>query len=180
VSPERVSAEVRREEVLEAAIVEFAHTGLAGTSTQAIADRAGISQPYLFRLFPTKKALFLATCERVHEKIIAEFEQAAGDATGHEALDLMGARYADLIGDRSFLLAQLQTYAAAGDAEIREAAQAGFRRVWQALERITGADTEQIRAFYAMGMLCNVITALEINEVDEPWACAADPHRAAG
>jgi AcrR family transcriptional regulator len=173
-----VSAQVRREAVLEAAIVEFARTGLAGTSTQAIADRAGISQPYLFRLFPTKKALFIESCGRVHEKIIAEFEKAAGDATGAEALELMGARYTDLISDRSFLLAQLQTYAAADDPEIREAARTGFQRIWQALERITGADAAQLREFYAMGMFCNVITALGIGEVDEPWARAADPRNA--
>jgi AcrR family transcriptional regulator len=171
----RVSADVRRESVLAAAVTEFARTGLAGTSTQAIAERAGISQPYLFRLFPTKKALFLAAADRVHDQIIDEFEQAAGEATGEAALALMGARYADLIRDRSFLLMQLQTYAAADNAEIRDTARAGFRRIWQALARITGADADAIRAFYAMGMLCNVITALDIDELDEPWAHAANP-----
>ena len=35
---ERKSAEVRREEILEAALVEFAHGGLHGTSTEDIAD----------------------------------------------------------------------------------------------------------------------------------------------
>lgn len=174
----RVSADVRREQVLDAAVIEFARTGLAGTSTQAIAERAGISQPYLFRLFASKKALFLAAADRVHDKIISEFEDAAGTAGGEQALDLMGARYGDLIRDRSFLLMQLQTYAAADDPEIRAAAQAGFRRVWEALERITGVDVEQIRGFYAMGMLCNVITALGVDELDEAWARAADPNGA--
>ena len=54
----------RREMVLEAAVAEFAARGLAGTSTEDVARRAGISQPYLFRLFPTKKALFLALVGR--------------------------------------------------------------------------------------------------------------------
>src|SRR6266700_3589556 len=61
----RMSAGERRETVLEAAVAEFALRGLAGTSTEDVARRAGISQPYLFRLFPTKKALFLALVERV-------------------------------------------------------------------------------------------------------------------
>lgn len=175
---ERVSAEVRREQVLAAAVVEFARTGLAGTSTQTIAERAGISQPYLFRLFPNKKALFLAAANRVHDQIIAEFEDAAGNAAGAEAMDRMGARYTDLIHDRSFLLMQLQAYAAADDADIRAVAQAGFRRVWQAIERITGSDADGVRAFYATGMLCNVVTALEIDQLDEPWALAANPENA--
>jgi AcrR family transcriptional regulator len=56
----RITAGERRERVLEAALTAFAAGGLDGTSTQDIARRAGISQAYLFRLFPTKKALFLA------------------------------------------------------------------------------------------------------------------------
>ncbi len=61
-----MSAEERRETVLEAAVVEFAARGLAGTSAEDVARRAGISQPYLFRLFPTKKALFVALVERCY------------------------------------------------------------------------------------------------------------------
>ena len=59
----------RREMVLEAAVAEFAAHGLAGTSTEDVARRAGISQPYLFRLFPTKKALFLALVERCFRRV---------------------------------------------------------------------------------------------------------------
>ena len=59
----------RREMVLEAAVADFAAHGLAGASTEDVAHRAGISQPYLFRLFPTKKALFLALVERCFRRI---------------------------------------------------------------------------------------------------------------
>ena len=64
-----MSAEERREMVLEAAVAAFALRGMAGTSTEDVARSAGISQPYLFRLFPTKKALFLALVERCHLRI---------------------------------------------------------------------------------------------------------------
>ena len=56
-----MSAEERREMVLEAAVAGFAVRGMAGTSTEDVARSAGISQPYLFRLFPTKKACLLYT-----------------------------------------------------------------------------------------------------------------------
>ena len=43
-----------------AAIAAFAVTGYHGTPTDTLARRAGISQPYLFRLYGTKKDLCLA------------------------------------------------------------------------------------------------------------------------
>ena len=56
----RSTAQERRAELLAAALSEFAIGGLHGTSTEAIAKRAGISHAYLFRLFGTKKQLFIA------------------------------------------------------------------------------------------------------------------------
>src|SRR5499427_10898176 len=111
----RMSAEQRREMVLEAAVAEFALHGLAGTSTESVARRAGISQPYLFRLFPTKKALFLALVERCYSRIEEAFIAAAGDKTGDEALDAMGDAYHRLLENRTLLLLQMQAYAACED-----------------------------------------------------------------
>src|SRR6266568_8892525 len=108
----RMPAAERRESVLEAAVAEFALRGLAGTSTEDVARRAGISQPYLFRLFPTKKALFLALIERCFERVEETFTTAAADRTGEEAREAMGAAYAQLLEDRTLLLLQLQSYAA--------------------------------------------------------------------
>ena len=111
----------RRELVLEAAMAEFATHGLAGTSTEDVARRAGISQPYLFRLFPTKKALFLALVERCFHRVEDTFTAAAGDLTGDEALAAMADEYERLLDDRTLLLLQMQIYAACSDPEIRDA-----------------------------------------------------------
>src|SRR5437867_4725479 len=100
----RMSAGERRETVLEAAVVEFAIRGLAGTSTEDVARRAGISQPYLFRLFPTKKALFLALVERCFRRVEDTFTAAAGDLTGDEAMTAMADSYTRLLDDRTLLL----------------------------------------------------------------------------
>jgi len=104
---QRMSAAERREMVLEAAVAEFAVHGLAGTSTENVARRAGISQPYLFRLFPTKKALFLALIDRCFSRVQETFVAAAGDLTGDEALAAMADSYTSLLDDRTLLLLQM-------------------------------------------------------------------------
>src|SRR5437868_7422786 len=118
----RLSAAERREDVLEAAIIEFAERGLEGTSTEDIARRAGISQPYLFRLFGTKKELFKATAARCLREMLEMFQRAAEGKRGEEALHAMGQAYKDelIVGDRARLRAQMQTYAACADPEISQ------------------------------------------------------------
>src|ERR1700733_13117828 len=111
--PMRQSAEVRRASILQAAIVEFARSGYAGTSTEAIAARAGISQPYLFRLFGTKKELFIATYDQVGDRIIRELKNAGEGIDGEEALAAMGSAYVQLLQDPELLQVQMHGFAAA-------------------------------------------------------------------
>src|ERR1700730_8795899 len=97
----RQSSEDRREQVLEAAVREFAELGYQAASTAAIARRAGISQPYIYALFPNKKELFLAVHDRVAGRIRSAFREAVRGATGPaDALQRMGTTYPELIGDR--------------------------------------------------------------------------------
>jgi AcrR family transcriptional regulator len=164
-----MSAAERREMVLEAAVAEFAARGLAGTSTEDVARRAGISQPYLFRLFPTKKALFLALVERCYSRLEDSFITAAADRTGDEALEAMGDAYERLLDDRTLLLLQMQAYAACDDPEIREVTRAGYKKLWELTERLTGLPFQRVVEFFAMGMLMNVAAALDLPAVDERW-----------
>jgi AcrR family transcriptional regulator len=165
-----MTADERRESVLEAALTEFAARGLAGTSTEDVARRAGISQPYLFRLFPTKKALFLALVERCFQRVADAFTAAAADRAGTEALEAMGNAYQQLLENRTLLLLQMHAYAACDDPDIRTATRAGFRELWLLVERLTGLPFEQVTEFFAMGMLMNVAAAMDLPAVDERWA----------
>src|SRR5215469_11837097 len=165
----RMSAAERRESVLEAAVAEFALHGLAGTSTESVARRAGISQPYLFRLFPTKKALFLALVERCYSRIEEAFIASAGDKTGDKALDAMGDEYEKLLDNRTLLLLQMHAYAACEDSDIRATTRAGFKRLWTLVERVSGLPHDRIVKFFAMGMLMNVAAAMDLPTVDEQW-----------
>ncbi|MCF8589088.1 TetR/AcrR family transcriptional regulator [Gordonia liuliyuniae] len=160
----------RRKQVLEIAAVEFAGGGLHGASTEAIARRAGITQAYIFRIFGTKKALFLEVMTASFERLTEGMREVVGEATGQEALRLMGSRYYELLSDRSSLLLQLQGFAACGDPEVRGAVRESFGRMWKTIADITGLDAVTIKAFLAFGMLLNNVAALEVSEVIEPWA----------
>lgn len=166
----RLTAEERREEVLLAAMEEFARGGLDGTPTEAIADRVGISQPYLFRLFGTKKELFLAAVERCFERTLGAFQRAAEGRSGQDALHAMGRAYAGLLKDRSVLLLQLQAYAACEDPDVRTLVRAGFKRLVGFVAEASGAPAEDIRRFCETGMLMNVVAAMELDRVRQPWA----------
>jgi AcrR family transcriptional regulator len=166
----RMSAGERRELVLEAAVTQFAARGLAGTSTEDVARAAGISQPYLFRLFPTKKALFLALVNRCFQRVADAFTAAAGDKTGEQALEAMGDAYHRLLEDRTLLLLQMQAYAACEDPDIRAATRAGYKRLWALVERLSGMPYDTVVSFFAMGMLMNVAAAMDLPAIDERWA----------
>ena len=171
----RMSAEDRREQVLDAALIEFAGGGLAGTSTESIAARAGISQPYLFRLFSTKKELFVETAQRCFDNIAAAFENAAVGLAGVAAIEAMGKAYMGLIADRSNLLAQLQMYAACDDPEIGAVTRREFGRLWRQVQESSGLDEERLQPFFAMGMLMNVMAAMDATSHPAQWVKACLP-----
>jgi AcrR family transcriptional regulator len=170
-----MSATDRRRQVLAAALSEFAHGGLAGTSTETIAARAGISQPYLFRLFPTKKALFIACIEECFGRVEKTFDEASAGLTGAEALDAMALAYGDLLADRELLLSQHHSYAACDDAEIRVAVRECFRRLWSSVAARSGCSLEELQLFFAMGMLCNVVAAMDLLDMPDSWAQSLVP-----
>jgi AcrR family transcriptional regulator len=160
----------RRQQVLGIAAEEFADNGLHGASTEAIARRADITQAYVFRIFKTKKALFLEVVSSAFDHMADGMRQAAGTKTGLDALARMGAQYNEMLTDRTLLLLQLQGFAACGDPEVREEVRASFGRMWQTVADLTKLDAVTIKAFLAFGMLLNSAAALQVAEVDEPWA----------
>jgi AcrR family transcriptional regulator len=165
-----MNADDRRSQVIDAALIEFAESGFAGTSTEAIAVRAGISQPYLFKMFDTKHDLFIEASKRCFDNVAQTFTEAAEGLAGEEALIAMGHAYYGLIADRANLMAQLQMYAACSDLQVRDCARDGFGKLYRLVERASGAPAEALKAFFAAGMLCNVSAALGLAEIDEPWA----------
>ena len=168
---ERKSKEERREEILDAALAVFAEHGLDGSSTEDVARRAGISQPYVFRLFGTKKDLFTAVINRCFRRTLERFQHAAEGKRGEDALHAIGEAYGELLAsDRIYLRSQMQAYAACDDPQICAVVQNGYGDLVTYVERVSGADPATISAFFAQGMLMNVLSSMHLNEPTEPWA----------
>jgi AcrR family transcriptional regulator len=170
-----MTAVERRADVLRAAVGPFAKSGYRGTSTEDVARAAGISQPYLFRLFPTKKVLFLALIAQGFARVRDAFVEAVGDLTGEEAMAAMGDAYGELLRDRDELMLQMHFYGACDDEEIAQATRYEFGRLWREVARLSGADDEEMQKFFAMGMLMNVIASMDATSHSSAWIKACLP-----
>lgn len=170
--PRRTSDE-RRDEVLKAAVEEFALKGLHGTSTELIAKRIGISQPYIFRLFASKKDLFLAAIDLCFDRVEAAFKRAAEDpdvaSRGHHLgsrinvrLHAMGHAYVRLLAQRELLLFQMQAYAACSDEEVRQKVKDRWERLMKVTAELSGASRDELTLYFARGMLMNVVASIRL------------------
>ena len=175
----RVPAAERREALIGAAVHEFAHGGLHGTTVESIARRVGVAQPYVFSLFPTKRELFLAALERSFERVADTFRQAARDheqgrapADCEDALEAMGRAYKDLLSkDRHYLMLQHQAYAACGEDEIvRDRVRRRYAELVQLARSLSGAEPERIDDFFRHGMALNVAAALGVEDLSSGCA----------
>jgi len=162
----RKSAVQRREELTEIALRHFAEGGYHGTSTEAIAREAGISQPYLFRLFRTKKELFLACSDACYARVGQVFSDAVA-ADPENPLQAMGHAYeTQLLPDRHALLFQMQGYAIS-EPEIRAHVRAGFQDLTDRVAALAGVTRAETWDFFAYGMLLNVTAAIDFPR--EAW-----------
>lgn len=161
--PPRISAQERREAILEAAIHEFARNGLAGSSTESISARVGISQPYLFKLFGTKRALFLAAYERVMTRIDTTLDEAAA-AHPDDPHGAMDDAYRQLLARRDDQLLLLQAYAAAGDDEVKAYVRAREARTFAEVMETCDGDGDAARRWYAQCIMQTVGAVLDLPE----------------
>lgn len=164
---ERSNANVRREEILAAAIEEFARFGLYGTAVDAIAERVGISQPYIFRLFGTKKELFIAAARQVCGRIQEAFANAL-KSSPEQPLEAMGRAYVPLLSSRAELLVLLHAFAASEDPGVKRAVSARYEELWDFVTKASGATRTQVRDFFAAGMGMTVGAALGLNRLFAP------------
>ena len=183
---QRVPAAERRDALIDAAMQEFAHSGLHGTPVDRIARRVGVAQPYVFSLFPTKRDLFIAAVERCFDRTMQMFSEAAEAydpdtaAPGSDLLSALGERYIEqLQTNRSLLMLQLHAYAACDDEVIRDRVRAAYARLLVHIREISGATSEQIDEFIRVGMWLNVAAAMGVEDLsvacDWVGAIAGEP-----
>jgi AcrR family transcriptional regulator len=162
---------VRRAEIIDAATVEFAETGLAGTGLESIATRAGISHPRVVQMFGSKRALFVTVVEANFDRLEAVFA-AAAPAGPRAELTALGDAYQRLLRrDRAVALLMLQGYAAAADDVVREVVSRRHLALQRTVAKLTGADALQVRTFFATGLVVTVSTALALprRRADTTW-----------
>jgi AcrR family transcriptional regulator len=173
----RMSAADRRDELIRAAVPAFAQGGLHGTAVSTITAAVGVTQPYAFGLFKTKKGLFLAAVEHCFDRVERTFRDAAAGAPAPEQrLEAMGQAYVGLLEDRELLRLQLQAYAASADDEVHAVVHRRYARLYELVRDLSGADAEALRRFFGDGMLLNVAAAVDLPLFgdDDGWLSDCD------
>ncbi|WJH30282.1 TetR/AcrR family transcriptional regulator [Paenibacillus sp. CC-CFT742] len=162
----------RRNDIISAAIDVFAEIGYYRATTAQVAERAQISQPYIFRFFKTKEALLLSALEVSWTRVIDSFRQVVETAASDQLeRELIEAYEKILESHQSEILLQMQAQTIQEDV-IRQAMQKGFSEVrtmvLNAFSQAGIAEAKQrTLIFLAIGMLCNVSIALDMPELKE-------------
>ncbi len=151
-----MSSAQRREQVLEAALQVFADGGYAGTTTDQVARAAGVSQPYVIRMFGSKQQLFAQVYQRACERVVAAL---GGVEPGPDAGERMGQAYVELLADHNLLQLMMHGYVAGADPEIGRIARHTLAEAYRLFRERTGGTPEKARVFVAHGMLINVLIA---------------------
>lgn len=160
----RMASDERRILVLEAATAVFGQRGYAGTTTDQVATAAGVSQPYVVRMFGTKEKLFLAVLHRALDTLMAAFRRALTEESDIPVHTRMGLAYADLLTDRGLLLSLMHGFVLGSDAEIGKTARAGFLEVYVFLKADVGMTPEEASDFLAHGMMLNTLVGIRMTD----------------
>lgn len=167
------TAEARRDTVLESALLVFAQGGYLGTPITAVAEHARISPAYVFKLFPSKEVLFVATLERCFQRIQSALQRGADaslDSTPQGLLQAMSTAYAQLISDRSLLMLQVHAQSAADLPEIAAALRQGLQDITTFVKTRSEAPDEAVQLFFAYGQLCHLIVTAGLEYHTAAWA----------
>lgn len=161
----RLSSDERRAQIILAALTVFGSHGYEGATTDQVARAAGVSQPYVVRLFGTKEKLFLATLDFGLDRLLSTFRSAldASDEGGERPVGKrIGEAYIDLIEVRGLHQTLAHAYLLGSNPAIGAAARQGFAKVWRFFRDEMGADADEARAFLAEGMLISTMIGLRI------------------
>ena len=168
----RKTAPERRESILRAAAEVFGRRGYVGATTDQIAKAAGISQPYVVRLFGSKETLFLSVLQNAKDELLADFRAGLAEARAagpgiEGTLASLGDRYVELARERGVHLSLLQAFVQGSDPVIGAAARAGYLEIWRFLREEADLTVEQARDFLGQGMLLSVLLSVDMPVLDD-------------
>ncbi|GIF20773.1 AcrR family transcriptional regulator [Actinoplanes tereljensis] len=166
----RLTAEERHEQLVTAAVTAFSHGGYAGTTTDQVARLAGVSQPYVIRIFRTKQELFIAAVNHAGARIEAKFREAAA---AEPTLASLGEAYDELLAERELIVLLLHGFTAAADPAIGDPVRACFGLLYDTVREVTGVSSTEAREFFSIGMLLTCLGAMHVVGPDpvprQPW-----------
>lgn len=158
----RMSGTDRRAQVLAAAVAEFGDHGWHGARIEAIASRAGISHPYLLRIFSSKRELFIAAMDSAFERMEVAFTDAVERDDGDPILALGEAYRLLLRDDPAALRLHMQAFAVAGDEEVGDAVKRRYAALLARMQELSGASDDRVRTCFAVGLTLTVVTVLDL------------------
>ncbi|HEX8631859.1 MAG TPA: TetR/AcrR family transcriptional regulator [Catenuloplanes sp.] len=157
---ERGTAARRRADAITAGMSAFADHGLTTMAIQRIADEIGVSQPYVFRLFGNKQAVFQACLGELEIRIRRMFRQAVATSPD-DPLHAMGAAFREFVADGTMSGLWLQACAVArSDESVAARCRALISGVLEEAERLTAATPDDLARFLANGALVTVLQAV--------------------
>jgi len=167
----RLTAEERHEQLVTAAVTAFSLGGYAGTTTDQVARLAGVSQPYVIRIFRTKQELFLAAMNRASDRIEDRFRAAAAV---EPTLASLGEAYEDMLAERELITMLLHGFTASADPAIGGPVRDRFGRLYLVVRELTGVTSDEAREFFAVGMLLTCLASMRVIGPEavprEPWS----------
>ncbi len=158
----RLSSDERREQILTAALAVFGARGYVGSTTDDVARAAGVSQPYVVRLFGSKESLFLAALYEAIDELMRSFRLALARDDGTSAEERIGTAYVQLLSIRGLHQTMSHAYLLGSHPVIGPAARRGFAQVWRFFRDEAGFDADRARAFLAEGMLISTMIGLRL------------------
>lgn len=140
----------------------FADHGLTTSALQRVSDEIGISQPYVFRLFGSKRAFFLACLDELERRVRDVFREAAASSQS-DPMAAMGAAFRELVADGVASGLWVQACATArADEHVAARCRALLSAVLADAERLTGAAPHELAGFLADGALVVLLQALGV------------------
>ena len=167
---ERMAGSQRREATLTAAAAVFARQWYHGATTERVAQAAGISQPYVVRMFGSKENLFLAVVDGCLEAVLDAFRAALDDGQPGTVASRLGAAYRALATEDGVHLIVMQSYMLGADPVVGPVARDGFTRILHFLVEEAGLSESAAESFLAKGMLINTLLGIRLGDQDDPLA----------
>lgn len=165
-----MKSEDRRELVLEAAMGIFGDYGYVGATTDQVAKAAGVSQPYVVRMFGTKEKLFLEVLHRALAAMLDAFRSALHGDPEVDVERRMGLSYFELLKKHGLLLSLMHSFVLGSDPVIGAAARHGFLEIYSFLRDEVGFTPLEAHGFLANGMLANTMISTRMGDLadDDP------------